>query len=58
MPFGGLKFIMTFVHASCDDSKRKQLWDELCNLNFNCPWMLSEEFNVVSTWRMASKPIT
>lgn len=37
-----------FYLSCCDGNKRKLLWDELHASNFNMPWMVVRNFNIVS----------
>lgn len=47
MEFNGISCYVSFIHASCDGNIRQCLWAELCNCNFNCPWLVVGDFNIV-----------
>lgn len=46
---GGMSIYLTCVYASCDGGIRRELWQDLTNTNTDLPWIISGDFNVVST---------
>lgn len=40
--------MITFVYASCDARKRKNMWNDLSATTCSCPWMVVGDFNVVA----------
>src|SRR4051812_23831762 len=49
LPFALAQDIMiSFVYASCDGRERRQLWNQLESTNFNLPWIMACDFNIVA----------